>query len=125
MEPLDRECVVWINAFSGYINTSDAWDYPSDFGAGRVWLMDIRFRDVIAHRYNTGNVRLTLCIPDLYKGNILSKGHFSETSLLPPSFPGISLESWPNGLAYVRLAKDPQSHPECRGAMAKFFNFRE
>jgi len=123
LELIAKQLGATISCFYGYINTYDAWDYGEDLLTCRGWLMDIRFRDIIEHRYKRGKLKMTELIPDLYKGNILSKEHFAEGS--PHSLPNNNefiLETWSDQVFYLRFERDPQTNLEFRDSAIKYFN---
>ncbi|SRR6266700_3915529 len=123
LESLCKELALLNSTFYGYINPSDAWDYGRGAGTARFWLMDIRFRDIIQHKYRRGRLRMTHCIPDLYVGNILSDRHFAagDPSCIVGS-ENLCAEAWPCGLTYVRFLKDPQKDGALRNSALKYFN---
>jgi hypothetical protein len=122
-ENLAKNLVPITSGFYGYLNPTDAWDYSVGTGKARGWMMDIRSRDIIAHKYRRYGRRMTEAIPDLYRGNILSGRHIPESSLKNLSkSKNIQIEDWPMELSYVRFAKDPQTDVTFFNSVAMYFN---
>jgi hypothetical protein len=123
METIAKSVIRLLNAFYGYLNPSDAWDFEVGVGAFRGWMMDIRFRDTLAHNYNHPETMLDR-IPNIYQGNILSDTHFvSGNAAAVSKLNQTKMEKWSNDLSYVQFHRDPQIDPTLRDQLEKYFNF--
>src|SRR3712207_3950774 len=92
-------------------------------GGLRGDMIDVRWNDRVNADYKGGMYRMDQMMPRLYWRNLFLSSHFKDGN--PSSLPSWAIarmETWNNGLLYVRFVRDPQPDPEFHEALLPYFN---